>query len=98
MLSRFHRPGSKILGFGSTIYMQKRNMWTGDDMIKAVSIGIGSLAVLSTTALYLTYKSYMYFDNNYEIVRKDKMNGKNTDLNEKNVTEEYQSTYRSGKM
>lgn len=92
MLSRFNRyPSSKILGFGTPIQMQKRNVWNGDDMAKAFVFGIGSLAILSN-------KSYMYFYNNYQIVRKDKKNGKNTDLNEKNVTEEYQSTRRPGKM
>lgn len=97
MLSRFNRyPSSKILGFGTPIQMQKRHCYGPSD--KQFATFLVSIVTIPSLAIYLTYKSFSYLYNNYEVVRKDKKNGKNTDLNEKNVTEEYQSTRRPGKM
>jgi hypothetical protein len=99
MITRFTRyPGGKILGFGTPIQMQKRNVWNSDDMFNAVVFGTASLAILSTTALYLTYRSYKYFHNNYEIVRKNKTVETSTHSNEKNISENQQPIRRPGGM
>lgn len=83
-------PGDKVLGFGSTAHIQKRNMWSSDDMARAAMIGVGGSVIISTLAVYLTYKSYTYFHNNYEIVRKNK--------NEKVGSEDPQAIRRPAKM
>jgi hypothetical protein len=98
MLSRFNRyPGSKILGFGAIPKMQKRHYYPGYQTDLLISMGLWAGIFASPFfATYLAYKSYKYFHNNYEIVKKNKMDDENTNSNEKNVTEEYQSTRRPG--
>lgn len=87
MLRRFNRyPGGRVLGFGATNQIQRRNMWSSNDMAMAAVVGVGGISIISTLAVYLTYKSYKYFHNNYEIVRKNKNDDKNTDRKEGNVS------------
>lgn len=87
MLRRFNRyPGGRVLGFGATNQMQRRNVWSSNDMAETFMIGVGGIAITSTLAMYLTYKSYRYFQDNYQIVRKNKNDDKNTDRKEGNVS------------
>lgn len=87
MLRRFNRyPGGRVLGFGATNQMQRRNMWNSNDMAMAAVVGVGGISIISTLAVYLTLKSYRYFHNNYEIVRKNKNDDKNIDRKEGNVS------------
>ena len=88
--------GNKLLGFGSTIHIQKRNVWSSNDMANAFMVGVGGSVIVSTLAVYLAYKSYKYFHNNYEIVRKNKTKAESIDLNENENPEEHQSTMRPG--
>lgn len=95
MITRFTRyPGGKILGFGTPTQMQKRHCYGPTEGQFAALIGI--IVTIPTLAIYLTCKSYKYFHNNYEIVRKDRKNDKNIDLNKKNISEEHQSIRRPG--
>ena len=87
MLRRFNRyPGGRVLGFGAATHMQRRNVWNSNDMAMAAVVGVGGISIISTLAVYLTIKSYRYFHNNYEIVRKNKNDDKNTDRKEGNVS------------
>lgn len=101
MRSRFFNryTGGKVLGFGATSHVQRRH-FGGYPEIEPVHIAafLGVCIAGVSIPTLATYYSYKYFHNNYEIIRKDKKNGKDTDLSEKNVTEEYQSTRRPGKM
>lgn len=98
MITRFNRyPGGKILGFGATPQMQKRQYYPGYETDLLISMGLWAGIFASPfIATYLAYKSYKYFHNNYEIVRKNKKDDKNIDLNKKNIPEEHQSIRRPG--
>lgn len=91
-------PNTKILGSGATpIQMQKRHFGGYPEIQPghiAAFLGV-CIAGISIPTL-ATYYSYKYFQDNYQIVRKNKKTG--NDLNEENFTEEYQSTRRPGKM
>lgn len=97
MITRFYRyPGGKILGFGATPKMQKRHYYPGYQTDLLISMGLWAGIFASPFfATYLAYKSYKYFHNNYEIVRKNKMNDK-ANINEKNISENQKSIRRPG--
>ena len=96
MLSRFNRyPGGKILGFGAPPKMQKRNFFFETDEQVYMLLGICALGIsIPPLAMYLAYKSYKYFRNNYEIVRKNKVDDKSIHSSEKNISENHQSIRR----
>lgn len=100
MITRFKRyPGGKILGFGATPQMQKRQYYPGYETDLLISMGLwAGIFASPLIATYLAYKSYKYFHNNYEIVRKNKTVETSTHSNEKNISENEQPIRRPGGM
>lgn len=67
MISRFSRyPGGKILGFGATTHMQKRNFMSDRDVLMC----FGIIATVPALTACLGYQSLKYLYNNYKIIRK----------------------------
>lgn len=100
MITRFNRyPGGKVLGFGTPTQIQKRHCFGPSEGQLIAILGIYAIGICSPfIATYLAYKSYKYFHNNYEIVRKNKTNDMSIELKEKDVSEEHRSMRRPGGM